>query len=55
MFKKGKPTTPTVAAAIRRRDRDSEEAGATTPQEQQKMVSQPLHKRGVREGRWYSG
>lgn len=54
MFKRSKPA-PTVAAATRRRDRDSEEAGATTAQEQQAMVSQSLHKKGAREGRWYSG
>lgn len=43
----------TVDAAKGRRDRDSQEAGAETPEEKQQMVSQPQHKKGVREDRWY--
>jgi hypothetical protein len=42
----------TVAAAKGRRDRDSRTAGAHTPQEKQQMVSQPQHKKAVREDRW---
>ncbi|WP_210581991.1 hypothetical protein [Streptomyces sp. GESEQ-4] len=42
----------TVDAAKGRRDRDSRAAGAHTPQEQQQMVSQPQHKKAVREDRW---
>ncbi|MGW3121368.1 hypothetical protein ACWDBW_30165 [Streptomyces sp. NPDC001107] len=50
MAKKG---SKTVDAATARRDRDSREAGAHTPQERQAMVSQPLHKKGAREDRWF--
>lgn len=44
----------TVDAAKGRRDRDSKEAGAHTPQEKQEMVSQPQHRKGARENRWYA-
>jgi hypothetical protein len=50
MAKKG---SKTVDAAKARRDRDSREAGAHTPQERQAQVSAPLHKKGGREDRWY--
>lgn len=46
-------TSKTVDAATARRDRDPRQAGAHTPQEQQQMLSQPLHQKGAREDRWY--
>lgn len=42
----------TVAAATGRRDRDSAEAGATTDQGRQEMVSQHVHEKAGEEGRW---
>ncbi|MEV6949232.1 hypothetical protein AB0N07_46480 [Streptomyces sp. NPDC051172] len=48
-----KKSSKNVDAAKARRDRDSREAGAHTPRERQQVVSQPQHKRGVREGRWF--
>ncbi|MEU3252885.1 hypothetical protein [Streptomyces sp. NPDC006997] len=44
-----------VDAAKGRRDRDSKEAGATTPQERQEQVSTNLHKKGYREGQRFYG
>jgi hypothetical protein len=48
-----KKTNKTADAAKARRDRDSREAGAHTPQERQAQVSTPLYKKGSREDRWY--
>lgn len=41
----------TVDAAKGRRDRDSTEAGATTREQRQEMVSQRQHRKAVREDR----
>jgi hypothetical protein len=54
LFKRNDSAT-TVAAAGQRREKDSKKSGAATPQERQAQVSEPVHKKVVKEGRYMPG
>ncbi|MFE2075167.1 hypothetical protein [Streptomyces misionensis] len=45
----------TVKAALGRQERDAKDAGATTPEEKQQIVSQHLDERAAKEGPRFYG